>query len=105
VLEYRARYHRMHTSDPDLLQGRIASDRRSIADLLEESPSLSDYPVAQLADAYADARSFVAILIGRSSHSLPEACPWTLDEILTDDDAPNTETIAAMQRLKKLPAE
>jgi hypothetical protein len=61
----------------------IRKARDEIADLIEESPSLADYPAAQLGGpkgAYVRGRRDAAAETG-STH-LPETCPWTIEEVL-----------------------
>jgi hypothetical protein len=58
----------------------VVKGRERIAKLLEDSPSLQDYPSEQLSRAYAAARRIAEAdteLVG-----LPEACPWTVEQVL-----------------------
>ena len=58
----------------------VVKGRERIAKLLEDSPSLQDYPADQLTRAYASARRIAEAeteLVG-----LPEACPWTVEQVL-----------------------
>jgi hypothetical protein len=64
-------------------RGSIREARDKIADLIEESPSLADYPAAHLAGlrgAYARGRAKAADETGIAD--LPETCPWTVDQVL-----------------------
>jgi len=61
----------------------IREGRDKIADLIEESPSLADYPAAHLAGprgAYARGRAKAADETGIAG--LPETCPWTIEQVL-----------------------
>lgn len=57
----------------------VIEQRRQIALLVEESPSLAQHPGAVLADAYHDA---LAPLRETYSAAFPDDCPWTVDEVL-----------------------
>jgi uncharacterized protein DUF29 len=54
--------------------------------LLAESPSLRPYPAEYLPEAYGNARRKALEETGLLS--LPDACPWTIDEVMTDDFSP-----------------
>jgi hypothetical protein len=61
----------------------ISIARDEIADLIEESPSLADYPATQLGSrrgAYARGRRDAAAETGL--YNLPETCPWTIEQVL-----------------------
>lgn len=60
----------------------VGEARRRIDRLVNESPSLHDYPGQILAEAYADARETAADETGLE---MPLACPWTIDEAMTAD--------------------
>jgi Domain of unknown function DUF29 len=59
--------------------------RQAIADLIEESPSLQDYPAQQCEATYTRARRKAARETGLPLVTFPERCPWPVDEILTED--------------------
>jgi hypothetical protein len=61
-------------------RGSIREARRQIADLIEESPTLAPYPAAKLADAYGRGREDAEAETGLLD--LPEACPWTIEQVL-----------------------
>ena len=67
-------------------RGSIGEARDQIEDLLEENPSLRTYPEECLPKAYASARR--RALDESGLLDLPEACPWTIDEILSSDFLP-----------------
>jgi hypothetical protein len=67
-------------------RGSIREARDQIEDLLEENPSLRTYPEECLPKAYASARRKALDETGLLD--LPEACPWTIDEILSSDFLP-----------------
>lgn len=67
--------------------------RKEIADLLEESPSLRGQLENLLVKAYPHARRYAGGFEMRLADDvwkqlLPEKCPWTLEQILTEDFLP-----------------
>ena len=68
-------------------RGSVAEVRDQIADLLEESPSLKEYPAGQLSEprggAYAQGRKRAALQSGIAD--LPSTCPWTIEQVLDSD--------------------
>lgn len=61
----------------------IRKARDEIADLIEESPSLADYPATQLSGlkgAYVRGRRDAAAETGFTH--LPQTCPWTIEQVL-----------------------
>jgi len=67
-------------------RGSIREGRDQIEDLLTDNPSLRAYPAEALPKAYTRAR--LRALDETGLLRLPEACPWTIDEILADDFLP-----------------
>jgi hypothetical protein len=69
---------------PELRSGSwrasVVEGRDQIAGLIEESPSLRDYPATVLATAFATARRKAEAETGLAG--LPELCPWTIGEVL-----------------------
>jgi hypothetical protein len=61
-------------------RGSVVEARDRIADVLEESPSLKPYPATQLAKSYNAGRRKAAAETGLIG--LPEACPWTIEQLL-----------------------
>jgi Domain of unknown function DUF29 len=59
--------------------------RAAIADLMEESSSLQDYPAQRVAVAYRRARRQAAEDIGLPLATFPETCPWDLAQVLDED--------------------
>src|SRR3954471_6119326 len=61
----------------------IRTQRRDLAKLLEDSPSLVPYAAAELAYAYTrgceDAKDETGLL------HLPQACPWSIEQVLNID--------------------
>jgi hypothetical protein len=57
----------------------VVKARERIAKLIEDSPSLQDYPAEQLIRAYAAARLIAEAETGLVG--LPEACPWTVEQV------------------------
>jgi len=67
-------------------RGSIREAREQIEDVLGDNPSLRTYPAECLAKAYGRAR--LRALDETGLLRLPEACPWTIDDILADDFLP-----------------
>jgi Domain of unknown function DUF29 len=63
----------------------IRQSRRKMAELMAESPSLHDYPAQRLATAYRPAREDAADETGLPLTIFPEACPWTIAQVLDAD--------------------
>jgi hypothetical protein len=63
----------------------IYQARSAIADLLEESPSLRDYPAQRLALAHRRARQQAAHQTGLPLAAFPETCPWPLARVLEEE--------------------
>lgn len=61
-------------------RGTVVEARNRIARLVRKNPSLRSYPADVLAEVYPDGRSLAEAETGLSG--LPEACPWTIDQIL-----------------------
>jgi hypothetical protein len=68
-------------------KGEISEARRRLKGLIEDSPSLTQYPNETLADAYRSAINQAAIRRLELYH-LPEACPWAIEEVLAPDFLP-----------------
>ena len=62
--------------------GTIAEQRFQIAELLEDSPSLRDYPAAILDRYYPSARRNAARQLRLCERTLPERCPFAIEEVL-----------------------
>ena len=62
----------------------INTQRRSIAKLLDENPSLRSWLVETVPDAYADARDLAVAETPFDYDAFPTSCPWTLEEMLDD---------------------
>jgi hypothetical protein len=74
----------VYLSDPEprrVWRLTVIEQRRAIAGLLEESPSLYAYPSTVLAKAYDDAWALVK-LMSDDDQDLPEVCPWSVEQIL-----------------------
>jgi len=72
---------------PSSWRGSIQEARHQIADLIEESPSLHDYPATVLAKSYARGRENARYETGRAD--LPPICPWTIEQVLDVDFLPS----------------
>jgi hypothetical protein len=63
----------------------IDDARQVISDVIERSPRVQSVPTAGLPRAFARARRQAAKETGFPLRTFPEVCPWSLDEMLTDD--------------------
>lgn len=70
--------------------GTIAEQRRRIAKLLEESPSLRSVVAEALAEAYGEAREAASNQTGLPETEFPAACPFTADEVLSRSFLPES---------------
>jgi Domain of unknown function DUF29 len=70
-------------------RGSVVEARDQIDNLVQESPSLKDYPAAVLIEAYRPARRKAEAEIGLVG--LPEACPWTIAQVLSHTFWPPSE--------------
>jgi len=64
----------------------IRTQRRDLAKVLQQNPSLSSYAAAELADAYAHGREAAEDETGLLH--LPQACPWSIEQMLDIDYLP-----------------
>jgi hypothetical protein len=62
--------------------------RTAIGDLIEESPSLQDYPAQRLTLAYRRALRLAANDTGLPLAAFRGACPWSLEQLLDEDFLP-----------------
>lgn len=63
--------------------GSIATDRIDLADVLEDNPSLRRGQEEAVATGYRWARVRAGVEMKPAMDDLPEACPYSLDDILT----------------------
>jgi hypothetical protein len=63
-------------------RGTITEQRRQIAGLIEESPSLQDFPAGVLDRCYAEAREDAALESRLPETTFPERCPFPLERVL-----------------------
>jgi hypothetical protein len=63
----------------------IRHARREIADDLAENQTLHSYPAERLATAYRHAREDAADETGLPLATFPEACPWSIAQVLDAD--------------------
>ena len=68
--------------------GTILEQRRRIAKLLQESPSLRPSVDEVLAEAYSDAREAASNETGLPETEFPAECPFKPDEVLSRDFLP-----------------
>jgi hypothetical protein len=66
----------------------IRHARREIHKYLRRNPGLQHYPARYLAEAYAVAREDAPDETELPSETFPEACPWSIDLILSPDYFP-----------------
>jgi Domain of unknown function DUF29 len=69
----------------------IRQARDVIADRLERSPSLRDYPAQRVPLAYRRARRDAADETGLPLATFPEACPWPVEQVLDEDFWPEAQ--------------
>jgi hypothetical protein len=72
-------------------RGFVIEQRTRIAGLIEESPSLTSYPASVLTRAYADGRAKAAA--ETDLLDLPDACPWTVPQLLDPEFWPMDEEL------------
>ena len=65
----------------------IRNSRRIILDLIEESPSLKEYPNEILEKCYQEARKGAQAETGMHESIFPRKCPWKIGEILNESIA------------------
>jgi Domain of unknown function DUF29 len=70
----------------------IRHARREIVDELAENRNLRGYPAERLAEAYRRAREDAVDETGRPLATFPEACPWTVEQVLDADFWPEEAT-------------
>jgi len=68
--------------------GTIREQRRRIARLLRESPSLRPAVAQLIPDAYTEARDKAAQETGFAESMFPAECPFTPDQIMAEDFLP-----------------
>ena len=66
----------------------IKNGRREVRDMMYDEPGLKHVLDDALARAYAYARDDAADETQLPLHTFPEACPWTLEEVLSDTFVP-----------------
>jgi Domain of unknown function DUF29 len=71
----------------------ILDARHEIHKDLAENRSLHGYPAERLADAYRYARRVATLDTGLTLATFPEACPWTVDQVLDEDFLPEEEPL------------
>lgn len=67
----------------------IAEQRLSLLDLLDDNPSLRPTLKDQLPNAYRRARLLAIKETNLDDDSFPSACPFDLDEVMTEDCYPD----------------
>jgi hypothetical protein len=77
-------------------QGVIATQRQELQDILDDSLSLAPIALEELAEAWTLVRTQSAEQWYNAA--FPEACPWTLDQVLDEDFWPGPETFGPRQK-------
>ena len=68
----------------------IALQRAEIDHLISENPSLKPHLGVVLIRSYTDARRFASYETGLWIDDFPNACPWTIDELLDENFLPDS---------------
>lgn len=77
---------------PNRWRASIFEARSRIAELIDESPSLQPHLRDQFAKVYPVARKLAQIEMGGLTLAdLPEACPWSIEDVLNEDFLPGEE--------------
>ena len=66
----------------------IVVQRQCIRELLDENPSFQPVLDEMAAAAYANAAGIVSIVIRQPRSNFPDACPFTLDQLLDEEFLP-----------------
>jgi hypothetical protein len=66
----------------------IREQRREIAQVVEDSPSLKSYPAEQLRNSYPGARLIASQETGIAFDLFPEQCPFSSDNVLDSEFLP-----------------
>jgi hypothetical protein len=66
----------------------ILSQRFEIENILKDSPSLRQFATDRSGEAYSDARERVIEELGLLQPDFPAACPFTAEQILSEDFLP-----------------
>ncbi len=67
----------------------IAEQRRRLRKTLADNPSLATYPAEELPGCYVDARFETAKETGMDVDSLPDTCPFTIEQVLDPAFSPD----------------
>jgi hypothetical protein len=67
----------------------IANHRREIGYVVEDSPSLRRLMPELLTKEYAHARRIASAETGLPLSTFPEACPWTLEQVVDEEFWPD----------------
>jgi hypothetical protein len=89
VLTHLLQWHHQPERRSTGWTGSIVDHRRRIRDEIEESPSLAGYPGEVLARCYRGAREQAAAETGWPQARFPEACPYTIEQVLSPDFLPD----------------
>lgn len=69
-------------------EATIRLQRRKLAKLIRENPSLKHYPAEVLAEAWLEARLKAAEETGPEFETFPENCPFTVEQVLDEGYLP-----------------
>jgi hypothetical protein len=72
-------------------ESTIINARSEIAALLDENPGLTSHLEDFLSKAYPTARRLARAQTRLPLATFPEACPWTLEQVLNDDFFPEAD--------------
>lgn len=72
-------------------RGTIGEQRYRIARVLKRSPSLRAFPGEVLDDEYRTARLLAADETGLAERVFPDACPFTIEQVLSESFWPEAE--------------
>jgi hypothetical protein len=82
------KWHCQPARRSDSWRDSIADARLQIQLAVDDSPSLRGYPAEQLAACYEKARRAAARQTGLAPGRFPASCPFTIEDILSDDWLP-----------------
>ena len=88
LLTHLLKWHFQPDQQTNSWRATIREQRSRITDVLEESPSLRSLPGEALARAYVIGLNDAITQTGLPESAFPEACPYTIQQILDPDYLP-----------------
>ncbi|NDJ16879.1 DUF29 domain-containing protein [Myxacorys almedinensis] len=82
LLVHLLKWHHQPNRRSGSWKGSIVEHRQRIEDIIEDSPSLNAYPSAVLEKCYRNAVAQAAAETGLSPETFPQACPYSISEVL-----------------------